>query len=148
MIHHNNRERTLAFRNLHHARDGQPITGIVNQVRGIFIRFGQRFEDANVPALVVMLAQSLDGVGIDQFFGCGSRRRERRFRWKRNRRDGFDDNLRRREGLGWERLRGLAGGEEEKKEVNSLSHRLIVSTYVLKTVARRDIHGCHYLFPF
>lgn len=128
MIHHNHRERTLALRNLHHARDRQPIAGIVNQVRGVFVRFGQRFEDANVPALILMLAQSLNGVGIDYLSNCRSRRGKRRVRWQRNRRDGLNQDMRRRQGFGWKWLRGLAGGEEEEKEQTKvLFHTIILS---------------------
>lgn len=81
-----------------------------------------------------MLAQSLDSVGKDQFLGCGSCGWSKRFRRKRRRRDGFNDDVWRREGLGWERLRGLAGGEEEEKEqAEAMRHKEIVSNYLLES---------------
>jgi hypothetical protein len=65
MIQENHREWSLTCWNLHNARDGQPVTGIINQVRSEFIVFTECRTDVDLSTLKLMLAKALDCVGKD-----------------------------------------------------------------------------------
>ncbi len=86
VVHDNDRERSLADRDLHHAGNRQSVTGIVDQVTGIKLIFIlERGTDMDLPILKIMLAKSFKRIRKDQFFDgwswrgceCGCRKRGR-----------------------------------------------------------------------
>src|SRR3989337_909790 len=83
VIQQDDREGSLSNRYLHHARNRQPVAGIVDQIRSIKFAFIQRFTNVNITASKIMLAKPIYRKRKDQLFCCRRRRGSQGQGWNR-----------------------------------------------------------------
>ena len=70
MVHHNDREWSFTRWNIHHARNRQPVAGIIDQITRVRIRLSECFTDMNFAALILVLTKSINRIWKDQLFSC------------------------------------------------------------------------------
>src|SRR5258705_11503755 len=116
MAHHDHWEWPLPHRDLHHARDPQSVTRIVNQVTCIKLIFiVEGGTDMDLAALKIMPAKSLNSVWEDRFRNGWSWGWGKRFSWNGRRVYRFDDGMSSRKSLGGRRNCRLTCSDQGNK---------------------------------